>query len=68
MLLENLFNMIPDTVNVILYDDYDGARLAVYDGRNSIDPRYNTWAVKELYTHNGFLVVIVTDFITIQEG
>ncbi len=65
MLLEDLFDMIPDTVNVILYDDYDGARLAVYDGHNSIDPRYNTWNIKELYTRNGFLVVIVTDFITI---
>lgn len=68
MKLEDLFDMIPDTVNVILYDYFDGARLAVYDGRNSINPRYNTWEVKELYTRNGFLVVIVTDFITIQEA
>lgn len=51
MILEELLNVLPETVDVLLFtEDNDDCPVAIYDGRNSIDIRYNSRKVKFLTT------------------
>lgn len=54
MILEEILDTLPDTVDVFLFtEESDDSPVAVYDGRNSIDIRYNSRTVRFLTVSNG---------------
>lgn len=47
MKLINLLELIPDE-NKVVVEDYDETIYEVYDGKNSIDTKYNVWNVARI--------------------
>ena len=53
MTLEDVLDSLPETVDVLLFTEEDDiCPTAVYDGKNSIDIRYNSRKVKFLIAMN----------------
>lgn len=49
MTLEEVFDSLPETVDVFLFtEEDDSCPAAIYDGRNSINGRYNSREVRFL--------------------
>ena len=54
MILQEVLDTLPDTVNIFLFtEENDNEPAAIYDGRNSIDLKYNSRAVRFLTVSNG---------------
>ena len=54
MILQEVLDTLPDTVNIFLFtEENDNEPAAIYDGRNSIDSRYNSRTVRFLTVGNG---------------
>ena len=54
MTLEDVFDSLPETVDIFLFtEEDDSCPVAVYDGRNSIDGRYNGRNVRFLTAMKG---------------
>lgn len=54
MILEELFNVLPETVDVFLFTEEDDSYpAAIYDGKNSIDAHYNDRKVRFLTAMKG---------------
>lgn len=54
MILEEILDVLPETVDVFLYtEEDDNEPAAIYDGRNSIDLKYNSRTVRFLTVSNG---------------
>lgn len=60
MTLECMLGKIAEYIDVDVYDVY-GNPLGTYDGRNSIDPKYDAWIVHDfMITHERVAVWIDT--------
>ena len=59
MRLEDIYPLLSDFVRVEVVD-VDDVSLSEYDGRNSIDPRFNFWTVAALkpVSFNELIVVV----------
>lgn len=54
MILQEVLDTLPDTVDVFLFtEENDNEPVAIYDGRNSIDLKYNSRTVRFLTVSNG---------------
>lgn len=54
MILQEVLDTLPETVDVLLFtEEDDNEPAAIYDGRNSIDLKYNSRTVRFLTVSNG---------------
>ena len=49
MILEDFFEIVPETVTIYVVDTDTGDTLDLYDGKNSIDKKYNKCKIDHIF-------------------